>query len=121
MHLSAAGGEPAVARGSGLILQAPTDPGFAALRRAARAAIVIPVVFAFSEFVLHDAQNEECIAPRSADGRIPGGGRRPRAARGRPARGDRSAHGIPGGRLPGWRPPRLRRGGWPARRVATYG
>src|SRR2546421_8118144 len=57
MHPSAAGGEPAIARGSALILRAPPDPGFAALRRAARAAIVIPVVFAFSEFVLHDAQN----------------------------------------------------------------
>src|SRR6202171_4948094 len=38
-------------------LKAPADPGFAALRRAARAAIVIPLTFAFGQFVLHDAQN----------------------------------------------------------------
>jgi uncharacterized membrane protein YccC len=37
--------------------KAPTDPGRAALRRAARAAIVIPLTFAFGQFVLHDAQN----------------------------------------------------------------
>ncbi len=38
-------------------LKAPRDPGFAALRRAARAAIVIPLAFAFGELVLHDGQN----------------------------------------------------------------
>ncbi len=36
---------------------APADPGFAALRRAARAAIVIPPVFAFNTLVLHNGQN----------------------------------------------------------------
>lgn len=38
-------------------LAAPRDPGRAALRRAARAAIVIPATFAFGQLVLHDAQN----------------------------------------------------------------
>src|SRR3981081_516240 len=38
-------------------LKAPADPGFAALRRATRAAIVIPLTFAFGQFVLHDSQN----------------------------------------------------------------
>jgi uncharacterized membrane protein YccC len=38
-------------------LKAPSDPGHAALRRAARAAIVIPLAFAFGQFVLRDAQN----------------------------------------------------------------
>src|ERR1700682_6731224 len=37
--------------------KAPAGPGFAALRRAARAAIVIPLTFAFGQFVLHDSQN----------------------------------------------------------------
>src|SRR5712671_536540 len=36
---------------------APADPGFAALRRAARAAIVIPPVLAFNTLVLHGGQN----------------------------------------------------------------
>ena len=36
---------------------APADPGFAALRRAARAAVVIPPVFAFYTLVLHGGQN----------------------------------------------------------------
>jgi uncharacterized membrane protein YccC len=40
-----------------LAFKAPRDPGFAALRRAIRAAIVIPVVFAFGALLLHDAQN----------------------------------------------------------------
>lgn len=35
----------------------PIDPGFAALRRAARGAIVIPLAFAFGTFVLHAGQN----------------------------------------------------------------
>src|SRR5438094_5371820 len=38
-------------------LRAPRDPGFAALRRAARAAIVIPLAFALGTFVLHLGQN----------------------------------------------------------------
>jgi uncharacterized membrane protein YccC len=38
-------------------LKAPRDPGLAGLRRAARAAVVIPLVLAFSTLVLHDAQN----------------------------------------------------------------
>jgi uncharacterized membrane protein YccC len=38
-------------------LKAPSDPGHAALRRAARAAVVIPLAFAFGQLVLHDAQN----------------------------------------------------------------
>jgi len=33
------------------------DPGFAALRRAVRAAVIIPLALAFALFVLHDAQN----------------------------------------------------------------
>ncbi|MEA2644704.1 MAG: hypothetical protein QOG08_1730, partial [Chloroflexota bacterium] len=35
----------------------PRDPGFGALRRAARAAIVIPLVFAFADVLLRDAQS----------------------------------------------------------------
>ena len=38
-------------------LKAPRDPGLAALRRAARAAIVIPLAFGFGQFVLHNLQN----------------------------------------------------------------
>src|SRR3989440_5556697 len=38
-------------------LKAPSDPGLAALRRAARAAIVIPPAFAFGQLLLHDSQN----------------------------------------------------------------
>jgi uncharacterized membrane protein YccC len=38
-------------------LKAPRDPGLAGLRRAARAAIVIPLAFAFGQLVLHDTQN----------------------------------------------------------------
>jgi hypothetical protein len=44
---------PAPARRPRLSVAAPTDPGFAALRRAARAAIVIPPVLAFNTLVLH--------------------------------------------------------------------
>ena len=40
-----------------LALKPPADPGFAALRRSARAAIVITLTFLFGEFVLHDTQN----------------------------------------------------------------
>jgi len=40
-----------------LPLKAPRDPGFAALRRASRAAIVIPAAFAFGALVLRDPQN----------------------------------------------------------------
>ena len=47
----------APARRPPFTLKAPRDPGFAALRRATRAAVVIPVVFGFSGLVLHDAQN----------------------------------------------------------------
>ena len=35
----------------------PHDPGYAALRRAARAAIVIPLAFAFTDLILREAQN----------------------------------------------------------------
>ncbi len=38
-------------------VKVPRDPGFAALRRAARAAIVIPLVFAFAELVLRQPQS----------------------------------------------------------------
>ena len=38
-------------------LRAPRDPGFAALRRAARAGLVIPSAFALGTLVLHDGQN----------------------------------------------------------------
>jgi len=38
-------------------VKAPADPGFAALRRAARAAIVIPLAFAFAELVLREPQS----------------------------------------------------------------
>src|SRR5256714_3267098 len=38
-------------------LKAPSDPGLAALRRAARAAIVIPPMFAFGQLRLHDSEN----------------------------------------------------------------
>jgi uncharacterized membrane protein YccC len=41
----------------GLSLKPPPDPGLAGLRRAARAAVVIPLAFVFGEFVLHDTQN----------------------------------------------------------------
>src|SRR6202165_2771372 len=37
--------------------KAPPAPGFAALRRAARAAIVIPLAFAFAELVLREPQS----------------------------------------------------------------
>src|SRR5256884_157108 len=48
---------PAPPRRPRFSLTAPADPGFAALRRAARAAIVIPPVLAFTIFVLHGGQN----------------------------------------------------------------
>src|SRR5487761_440574 len=35
----------------------PRDPGFGALRRAARAATVIPLIFAFADVLLRDAQS----------------------------------------------------------------
>lgn len=38
-------------------VKAPADPGFAALRRAARAAVVIPITFGFSDLVLKEPQN----------------------------------------------------------------
>ena len=38
-------------------VKAPPDPGFAALRRAGRAAIVIPLAFAFAELVLREPQS----------------------------------------------------------------
>ncbi len=40
-----------------LSLKPPPDPGLAALRRSARAAVIIPLTFIFGEFVLHDTQN----------------------------------------------------------------
>src|SRR2546425_7064684 len=48
---------PAPSRQPRFSLWAPRDPGFAALRRAARAAIVIPLAFALGTFVLHLGQN----------------------------------------------------------------
>ena len=48
---------PAPPRRPKFSLTAPRDPGFAALRRAARAALVIPPVLAFNPLVLHDGQN----------------------------------------------------------------
>src|SRR5437763_16638054 len=48
---------PAPPRQPRFSLRAPRDPGFAALRRAARAAIVIPLALALGTFVLHLGQN----------------------------------------------------------------
>src|SRR2546430_8242303 len=48
---------PAPSRRPNLSVTAPADPGFAALRRAARATIVIPPVLAFDTLVLHGGQN----------------------------------------------------------------
>ena len=48
---------PAPSRRPKLSVTVPADPGFAALRRAARAAIVIPPVLAFNTLVLHGGQN----------------------------------------------------------------
>src|SRR3989440_473378 len=48
---------PAPPRQPRFSLRAPRDPGFAALRRAARAAVVIPLAFALGTFVLHLGQN----------------------------------------------------------------
>src|SRR5207253_1170968 len=48
---------PAPPRQPRFSLTAPRDPGFAALRRAARAAIVIPLAFALGTFGLHLGQN----------------------------------------------------------------
>jgi uncharacterized membrane protein YccC len=55
--LAAPAQTPTPSRLPGLSLKAPPDPGFAALRRAARAAVVITLAFVFGEFVLHDTQN----------------------------------------------------------------
>src|ERR1700687_938394 len=38
-------------------VKAPPDPGFAALRRAARAAVVIPLAFALADLVLREPQS----------------------------------------------------------------
>src|SRR6202022_3113319 len=48
---------PAPSRRPRFSAVAPADPGFAALRRAVRAAVVIPPVFAFYTLVLHGGQN----------------------------------------------------------------
>src|ERR1700682_779768 len=48
---------PAPSRRPRFLAVAPADPGFAALRRAVRAAVVIPPVFAFYTLVLHGGQN----------------------------------------------------------------
>jgi hypothetical protein len=40
-----------------LSLQQPSDPGLVALRRAARAAVVIPLALLFGRFVVGDPQN----------------------------------------------------------------
>src|ERR1700730_6880753 len=55
--VSAPAETPASRRRLANALKAPRDPGRAGLRRAARAAIVIPLAFGFGQFVLHDAQN----------------------------------------------------------------
>src|SRR4030088_3480132 len=47
----------ALSRQLPLPVKAPPDPGFAALRRAARAAIVIPLAFAFADLVLRQPQS----------------------------------------------------------------
>src|SRR5207249_5914646 len=47
---------PAPPRQPPFSLRAPRDPGFAALRRAARAAIGIPLAFALGTFLLHLGQ-----------------------------------------------------------------
>src|SRR5579871_4730323 len=41
---------------SGVLAWRPRDPGSSALRRAARAALVIPLALAFALFILRDAQ-----------------------------------------------------------------
>jgi uncharacterized membrane protein YccC len=48
---------PAPSRRPRISIAAPVDPGFAALRRAARAAIIIPLAFALGTYVLHLGQN----------------------------------------------------------------
>jgi uncharacterized membrane protein YccC len=48
---------PAPSRRPRVSVATPADPGFAALRRAARAALVIPPVLAFNTLVLHGGQN----------------------------------------------------------------
>ena len=48
---------PAPPRRPRFSLRAPADPGFAALRRAARAALVIPLVLAFTILVLNGGQS----------------------------------------------------------------
>src|SRR6202048_3816161 len=53
----AAAETPAPSRRPKISVAAPADPGFAALRRAVRAAVVIPPVFAFYTLVLHGGQN----------------------------------------------------------------
>ncbi len=40
-----------------ITVKPPRDPGYSALRRAARAAIVIPLAFAFATFVLGEPQS----------------------------------------------------------------
>src|SRR4029077_14254271 len=51
------GAEVPAPRPPAFSLSGPRDPGHAALRRAARAAIVITPLFAFGQLVLHDTQN----------------------------------------------------------------
>ncbi len=48
---------PAPGRLPAISFKPPRDPGFAALRRAARAAIIIPLAFALGTYVLHLGQN----------------------------------------------------------------
>jgi len=47
----------AISRRLDVYVKLPRDPGFGALRRATRAAIVIPLVFAFTELVLREPQS----------------------------------------------------------------
>jgi uncharacterized membrane protein YccC len=53
---SPAGYALALNRGLRVALKPPRDPGFGALRRAARAAIVIPLLFAFIDVILREPQ-----------------------------------------------------------------
>jgi len=55
--VTAATETPAPPRRPRFSLVSPRDPGLAALRRAARAAVVIPPVFAFNTLILHGGQN----------------------------------------------------------------
>ena len=48
---------PPAGRRLPIALRIPRDPGYSALRRAARAALVIPLAFAFADLVLGEPQS----------------------------------------------------------------